>query len=227
MRLNAYLARSGLASRRGADELIKKGLVSVNGQTASLNTQVSDADKVEVGGKAVKLPGLRYVLLNKPVGTITSLSDPEGRPKVTDLVDTPERLVPVGRLDFYTSGILILTNDGALAQRLMHPSFKVDKTYRVTTRGEITASQLKRMEQGMRLEDGMTAPARVKRLSPNTIEISIHEGRNRQIRRMIKILGLELKSLERVSYSILNLGGLKPGEWRDLSAAEVTSLKEA
>jgi 23S rRNA pseudouridine2605 synthase len=130
-------------------------------------------------------------------------------------------------LDFYTSGILILTNDGALAQRLMHPSFKVDKTYRVTTRGEITASQLKRMEQGMRLEDGMTAPARVKRLSPNTIEISIHEGRNRQIRRMIKILGLELKSLERVSYSILNLGGLKPGEWRDLSAAEVTSLKEA
>src|SRR6266550_2475977 len=167
MRLNAYLARAGVASRRGADELIKAGRVTVNGELGQLNTFVTGQDRVEVDGDPVSAQKLRYVLLHKPAGTVTTASDPQGRPTVLDLVDVPERVVPVGRLDADTTGALLLTNDGPLAHRLAHPRYGVEKVYEAEVEGRPGPDALRRLEEGVELEDGRTAPARARLLGPS------------------------------------------------------------
>jgi 23S rRNA pseudouridine2605 synthase len=227
MRLNAFLARSGVASRRDADGLIKNGRVTVNNQPGQLNAEVSDDDQVKLDGKLVQSQQLRYILLNKPVGTVTTLDDPQGRKKVTDLVDITERVVPVGRLDYNTTGVLLLTNDGELAHKLMHPSFKIDKVYEAQVAGNITQEILNKLSNGMELEDGATAPAKVRKLADNKIELVIHEGRKHQVKRTLTAVGLDTLKLHRSRYAGLTVGDLKPGQWRDLSPAEIQFLKSS
>ncbi len=226
MRLNAFLAKAGVASRRASDELIKSGRVKVNGRPGQLNSDVSGQDTVELDGRPIRLRPDTYILLHKPTGYVTTLQDPQNRPKVTDLINIAERLVPVGRLDFNTSGALLLTNDGALAHKLMHPSFEIDKVYEAETEGTITDKILNMLSNGIRLEDGMTSPAKARKLSDNKIELTIHEGRNRQVRRMLAAVGLPVKKLYRSKYGPLGLEGLHPGQWRELTKEEILSLKE-
>jgi pseudouridine synthase len=225
MRLNAYLARAGVASRRGADELIKAGRVRVNGEPGRLNTFVGRGDAVALDGEPVAPQRLAYVLLNKPAGTVTTARDPQGRPTVVDLVDLPERVVPVGRLDVDTTGALLLTNDGPLAHRLAHPRYGVEKTYVVDVEGEPDNAALGRLADGIELDDGPTAPAQARRLGPSKIELTIHEGRNRQVRRMFDAVGHPVRRLHRTAYAGLTLGGLEPGTWRELEPSEVRRLR--
>jgi 23S rRNA pseudouridine2605 synthase len=224
VRLNAYLARAGVASRRGADELIKAGRVSVNGQPGQLNTFVERNDRVEVDGEPVSAQALKYVLLHKPAGTVTTARDPQGRPTVVQLVDVPERVVPVGRLDADTTGALLLTNDGPLAHRLAHPRYGVEKVYEVEVEGRPTDAALRALAEGVELEDGVTAPATVRCLAPSRIELTLHEGRNRQVRRMCEAAGYPVLRLHRSIYAGLTLEGLAPGEWRELTPEEIASL---
>ncbi len=225
MRLNAYLARAGVASRRGADELIKAGRVTVNGEPGQLNTFVQAADRVEVDGRGVAKQRLAHLLLNKPAGVVTTASDPRGRPTVVDLVPGEPRVVPVGRLDFDTTGALLLTNDGPLAHRLAHPRYGIEKTYVVDV--EVTPSDavLQALRDGVELEDGRTAPARVRRLRGGALELTIHEGRNRQVRRMLEAVGHPVTRLHRSVYAGLTLEGLEPGAWRELEPPEVERLR--
>ena len=225
LRLNAFLARAGVASRRGADELIKAGRVKVNGKTGQLNDEVSDSDKVELDGKPLQSQTLRYILIYKPDRTVTTLKDTENRPTIVDLVDVSERVVPVGRLDFDTTGVLLLTNDGELAHKLMHPSFEVDKVYEAEVQGRITPEILNMLSIGIELEDGKTAPAKANKLSDNKIELTIHEGRNHQVKRMLDAVGLPVRRLHRSKYGPLDLADLKPGQWRDLTPDEIAQLK--
>ena len=225
MRLNAFLARAGVASRRGADSLIKAGRISVNGKLGQLNDKVTSTDDIRVNGRRISQQKLRYILLYKPQGYITTLKDPENRVKVTDLVMIPERVVPVGRLDFNTTGALLLTNDGELANKLMHPSFEADKVYEAEVMGTIKSKMLNMLSNGVDLEDGKTAPAKIRKLADNKLELTIHEGRNHQIKRMLEVVGLQTKKLHRPKYGPLDLEGLKPGQWRDLTEQEITALK--
>ncbi len=225
MRLNAYLARAGVASRRKADELIKAGRVCVNGEPGQLNTFVGRGDRVEVDGEEVTAQRLAYVLLNKPAGRVTTASDPQGRPTVVELVDLPERVVPVGRLDADTTGALLLTNDGPLAHRLAHPRYGVPKTYEVEVEGEPSDSALKQLAEGVELDDGLTAPARVRRLGPSRIELTLHEGRKRQVKRMCEAVGHPVQRLHRSVYAGLTLEGLESAEWRELEPSEVEALR--
>jgi pseudouridine synthase len=225
MRLNAYLARAGVASRRRADELIKAGRVRVNGEPGELNTFVESRDVVEVDGERVVKQTLAYVLLNKPPGVVTTAHDPQGRPTVVGLVGHAARIVPVGRLDLETTGALLLTNDGALAHRLAHPRYGVEKTYEVETWKEPDDAALRRLAEGVELEDGLTAPARVRRLGPARFELVLHEGRNRQVRRMCEAVGHRVRRLHRSVYAGLRVEGLAPGDWRDLTAAELERLR--
>jgi 23S rRNA pseudouridine2605 synthase len=225
MRLNAYLARAGVASRRGADELIKARRVMVNGAPGELNTFVERADDVRVDGRPVGAQRLRHVLLNKPRGTITTARDPQGRPTVVDLVGGEIRVVPVGRLDRETTGVLVLTNDGPLAHRLAHPRYRVEKTYVVDVEGEPNDDAVRRLAEGVDLEDGPTAPARVRRLGPSRLELVLHEGRNRQVRRMLEAVGHPVTKLRRSRYAGLGPGRLRPGDWRDLTRTEVAGLR--
>jgi 23S rRNA pseudouridine2605 synthase len=225
MRLNAFLARAGIASRRGADEQIKAGRVTVNGRLGRLDDQVSENDTIKLNGKQIKLRKSRNILLYKPAGYITTLSDPERRRKVIDLLDIPERVVPVGRLDYNTTGALVLTNDGELGNRLMHPRFKVDKIYEAEVKGDVTSEVLLKLSKGVELEDGRTAPAKTRRLGAGKIELIIHEGRKHQVKRMLAAVGLKVISLHRSGYAGLDLSGIKPGQWRDLTADEVSRLK--
>jgi pseudouridine synthase len=227
MRLNAYLARAGVASRRKADELIKAGRVTVNGAPGELNTFVESRDRVEVDGKRVAKQQLAYLLLNKPSGVVTTARDPHGRPTVVDLVPGEPRVVPVGRLDAETTGALLLTNDGELAHRLAHPRYEVDKVYVADVEGEPTDETIGRLAQGVELDDGRTAPARVKRLGPSRLELAIHEGRNRQIRRMCEAVGHPVRRLHRRVYAGLALGKLEPGDWRRLGKEEIAGLRAA
>ncbi len=226
MRLNAYLARAGVASRRGADELIKAGRVTVNGEPGQLNTFVEGRDRVEVDGDPVTAQRLAYVLLHKPAGTVTTARDPQGRPTVVDLVDLPERVVPVGRLDVDTTGALLLTNDGSLAHRLGHPRYGVEKVYEVEVEGRPDEAALRRLAEGVELEDGRTAPARARLLPPSTIELSLHEGRKHQVKRMCAAVGHPVLRLHRARYAGLDLGRLPPGAWRELGEGEVAFLKK-
>jgi 23S rRNA pseudouridine2605 synthase len=225
MRLNAYLARAGVASRRGADELIKAGRVTVNDGRGELNTFVERSDVVRVDGREVGAQRLRHVLLNKPRDTITTASDPQGRSTVVDLVGGDVRVVPVGRLDRDTTGALLLTNDGPLAHRLAHPRYRVEKVYVADVVGEPDDDTVRTLAEGVELEDGRTAPARVRRLGPSRLELVLHEGRNRQVRRMLDAVGHPVLKLRRTRYAGLGAGRLRPGQWRDLTPDEVRGLR--
>ncbi len=225
MRLNAYLARAGVASRRKADDLIKAGRVAVNGRPGQLNTFVQQHDVVEVDGKRVEKQRLAYLLLNKPRDTVTTASDPQGRTTVVDLVPAATRVVPVGRLDVDTTGALLLTNDGELAHRLAHPRYGVEKTYVVEVEGEPTDATLEQLQAGVELDDGATAPAKARRLTKNVLELTIHEGRNRQVKRMLEAVGHPVTRLHRSEYAGLDVAGLEPGEWRELTRDEVERLR--
>jgi 23S rRNA pseudouridine2605 synthase len=226
VRLNAYLARAGVASRRAADELIKAGRVRVNGAPGQLNTFVARGDRVEVDGEEVTAQRLAHVLLHKPAGTVTTARDPQGRPTVVELVDLPERIVPVGRLDADTTGALLLTNDGPLAHRLAHPRYGVEKTYEVEVEGEPDERALERLREGVELDDGRTAPAKARRIGPSMLELVLHEGRNRQVKRMCQAVGHPVKRLHRSAYAGLTLEGLEPGQWRELEPSEVKRLTD-
>jgi 23S rRNA pseudouridine2605 synthase len=227
MRLNAYLARTGVASRRGADELIKTGRVRVNGVRGELNTFVKEGDVVDLDGRLLVPQELAYVLLHKPTGVVTTASDPQGRPTVVGLVEHESRVVPVGRLDADTTGALLLTNDGDLAHQLAHPRYEVEKVYEAEVEGEPSDDALARLADGVELEDGVTAPARVQRLGPSRIELSIHEGRKHQVKRMLDAVGHPVRSLHRSRYARLTLDGLGPGEWRELTPEEADRLRAA
>ena len=224
VRLNAYLARAGVASRRRADDLIKAGRVTVNGRPGQLNTFVEPLDRVELDGNPVKTQRLTYVLLNKPRGTVTTAHDPHGRRTVVELVDVPERIVPVGRLDADTTGALLLTNDGPLAHRLAHPRYGVDKVYEVEVEGRPDDAVLRRLSEGVDLDDGRTAPARVRRLAPSRLELTLHEGRKHQVKRMCEAIGHPVLRLHRSAYAGLTLEGLEPRRWRELEPFEVDRL---
>jgi len=225
VRLNAYLARAGVASRRRADELIKAGRVTVNGEPGQLNTFVAARDRVEVDGRLVELQPLTYLLLHKPAGAVTTASDPQGRRTVVDLVDHTARVLPVGRLDADTTGALLLTNDGELAHRLAHPRYEVEKVYEAEVEGEPDEDALQRLRDGLELDDGPTAPAEATRLGPSTVELSIHEGRKHQVKRMLAAVGHPVHRLHRSRYAGLTLEGLEPGAWRELEPSEVERLR--
>ena len=227
VRLNAYLARAGIASRRGADELIKAGRVRVNGEPGELSTFVARGDAVEVDGRPVTAQPLAYVLLHKPAGVVTTARDPHGRPTVVALVEHEARVVPVGRLDADTTGALLLTNDGPLAHRLAHPRYGVEKVYEAEVAGEPDDGALRRLAEGVELDDGRTAPARARRLGPSRLELTLHEGRKHQVKRMCAAVGHPVRRLHRSRYAGLDLGALAPGAWRALEPGEVDGLQEA
>jgi 23S rRNA pseudouridine2605 synthase len=225
MRLNAFLARAGVASRRHADELIKAGRVTVNGEPGQLNTVVGTHDRVAVDGEEVARQRLAYVLLHKPAGVVTTARDPQGRPTVVGLVGREPRVVPVGRLDADTTGALLLTNDGPLAHRLAHPRYGVEKTYVAEVEGDPDDEALRRLREGLELEDGRTAPARARRLGPGRVELVLHEGRKHQVKRMLGAVGHPVTRLHRTAYAGLTLEGLEPGTWRELEPQEVQRLR--
>ena len=225
MRLNAYIARAGVSSRRGAEELIRAGRVRVNGEVADLATFVEASDRVELDGRPLVPEPLAYVLLHKPAGVVTTARDPHGRPTVVDLVGHERRVVPVGRLDADTTGALVLTNDGPLAHRLAHPRYEVDKVYEAEVEGQPDDDAVRRLGEGVVLDDGPTAPAAVRRLGPSTLELVLHEGRKHQVKRMCEAVGHPVTRLHRRVYAGLTLEGVPPGAWRELSPREVEALR--
>jgi 23S rRNA pseudouridine2605 synthase len=231
VRLNAFLARAGVASRRRADELIAAGRVRVNGDLGQLNTVVGARDVVEVDGEPVARQRLAYVLLHKPAGVLTTASDPRGRPTVVGLVAHEARVVPVGRLDADTTGALLLTNDGPLAHRLAHPRYGVPKVYEAVVEGSPDGAAIDALREGVELDDGRTAPAgvRVRRRgrAETTLELTLHEGRKHQVKRMCAAVGHPVLRLQRSRYAGLRLDGLAPGEWRELTDGEVAALRDA
>jgi 23S rRNA pseudouridine2605 synthase len=225
MRLAKFLAHAGVASRRASEELVFGGRVAVGGEIVRDPARdVSEADAVTVDGKPVALERRQVMLaLNKPAGYVSTVSDPQGRPTVVSLVQhSRERLYPVGRLDAETTGLILLTNDGELAYRLTHPSFEVARVYRAhVRRPPVREPALRRLREGVLLEDGMTAPAGARRLTPDRVEITLHEGRKRQVRRMLEAVGHPVVSLERVAFGPLRLGDLPPGRHRALTPYEL------
>lgn len=232
-RLQKVIARAGIASRRKAEELILEGKVKVNGKVVTeLGTKVSSSDKVEVNEIPIEKEEPVYFLLYKPRGVISSVKDEKGRKVVTDFFpELKERIYPVGRLDYDTSGLLLLTNDGEFANLLMHPRGEIEKVYVAKTKGIPLRENMRKLEKGIELEDGKTAPAKVKMLSFDKrkqtaiIEIAIHEGRNRQVRRMFEAIGNDVIKLKRERYGFLTLEGLKAGDARELSPHEVKRLR--
>ena len=231
-RLQKIISAAGITSRRASEALIVNGQVAVNGVVVTELGSKADPSKdtITIDGKALKISRERlYILLNKPTGYITALKDSQNRPLVTDLLkEVPERVYPVGRLDYNTEGLLLLTNDGEWANRLMHPSHEIEKEYHVRVRGKVIDQQLKRMAEGVELEDGMTAPAVVNLVKSGEqndwISVAIHEGRNRQVRRMCEAVSLSVVRLKRIRYGSLELGTLRAGKFRFLSEAEVRQL---
>ena len=231
MRLAKYLASAGVASRRASEEIVRAGRVTVGGLTvADPARAVGPGDVVAVDGAPVNPGASERVVyaLNKPAGVVSTARDPQGRPTVVTMVPQTERLYPVGRLDIDTTGLILLTNEGELAHRLTHPSFEVEKTYRaVVGSPPVREGALRALRDGVDLDDGRTAPARVRRVSADTIEITIHEGRKRQVKRMCEAVGHPVRRLERVAFGPLSLGDLPRGRWRRLSAGEIDSLVDA
>lgn len=231
-RLNKYIASSGFAARRKVDELIQTGRVTVNRKTVTeLGTKINpEEDTVKIDGEPVKQQSKNiYILLNKPKGYITTTSDELGRPKVMDLVKIKDRVYPIGRLDYDSEGLLLLTNDGAMANKLMHPRYKVLKTYHVKVNKPIDEIKLHKLKTGVKVEGKLTGPAIVK-IIPGTgdheIIVTIHEGRNRQVRKMLEAIGIFVRKLKRIEYAGLKLEKVKPGTWRFLLADEVATLKK-
>lgn len=232
MRLQKYMALCGVASRRKAEEMIAEGKVSVNGLTVTeMGVQVEDGDEVRVEGKVIRPEEIKkYVMYHKPAGEVTTVSDPEGRPCVLDhFRDEPVRLYPVGRLDYDSEGLLLLTNDGALTERLLHPSHQVDKTYLARVTGRVTLETVRNLRMGVMLDDHRTAPAKVRIIKEEAfatvVLVTIHEGRNRQVRRMFEENGHQVLQLRRVKFGPLELGDLPRGQWRDLTGEEVRRLQ--
>ena len=228
-RLQKILAQAGLGSRRACEELIAAGRVTVNGTLATLGTRADpEVDAIEVDGARVGVrEGLVHYLLNKPAGVVTTAADPQGRPTVVDLVPPEPRVYPVGRLDADTEGLLVLTNDGELAHRLTHPSFGVDKEYLADVEGTPSRGALRRLREGVTLDDGPTAPAKVSLVGDHSLRITIHEGRNRQVRRMCAAVGHPVRRLVRTRFGPLADRRLAPGQARALTQAEVRALERA
>ena len=228
-RLQKVLARIGIGSRRVCEDLIAEGAVTVNGEVAELGRRVDvDVDEVAVNGVIIGVrPGLVHLLLHKPVGVVTTADDPHGRPTVLELVPDEPRVFPVGRLDMDTEGLLLLTNDGDLAHRLTHPSFGVEKEYVAHVDGEPTRGELRLLREGVELDDGLTAPAKAALLGPGVLRLTIHEGRNRQVRRMCEAIGHPVKRLIRTRIGPLADRKLKSGQWRPLTPDELRALERA
>jgi 23S rRNA pseudouridine2605 synthase len=230
VRLGKLIASAGVASRRSAEELIRAGRVTIEGVVvADPARDVAEADAVAVDGVPVGVPSGRVVYaINKPPGVVSTARDPQGRRTVVSLAPAGVRLYPVGRLDIDTTGLILLTNDGELAHRLTHPRFEVPKTYRaVVARPPVREPALRALREGIELDDGRTSPARVHRLAADTLEITIHEGRKRQVRRMCEAVGHPIRRLERVRFGPLALGSLRAGESRELTPEEVSALRRA
>ena len=230
-RIQKIIAQAGIASRRAAEELILAGRVTVNGQTASLGMKADPLqDHVKVDGKLITRKEPRvYYLFYKPRGVVTSISDPQGRPTVKDyFAGTRMRVFPVGRLDFDSEGLLFVTNDGDFANAVMHPAHEMPKTYAAKVKGEIAEEQMRLLRQGVRLEDGMTAPAKVRRIRTTEsncwVQVTIHEGRNRQVRRMLEKVGHPVLRLKRIAIGSFGVGDLKPGQYRELNREEVRTF---
>jgi 23S rRNA pseudouridine2605 synthase len=232
VRLQKYLAHAGIASRRKAEEFIVAGHVRVNGAVVrELGTSVESNDRVELAGKLVTIPDVkRYLVLNKPTKVMTTMRDPGGRRTVASLIPHEGgRVVPVGRLDYDTSGVLLMTNDGELAHVLTHPRFGVEKTYRAVVQGRLQGEDMKRFLDGMKLNDGRSEPAKVRvvRAGPaaSEVDVTIHEGRNRQVRRMFEATAHPVISLVRLRFGPLSLGDLRPGTWREATDKELGALR--
>jgi 23S rRNA pseudouridine2605 synthase len=225
MRLAKYLAHGGVASRRRAEKLIAAGRVTVGGQPVTDPARdVDERSGVEIDGRPVAPEAREVWLVNKPVGVVSTAREPGRRRAVVELVDSPRRLYPVGRLDADSSGLILLTNDGELANRLTHPRYGVPRSYRARLRRTPTEAELRRLRRGVELDDGPTAPARIRRISPRVVEITLREGRNRQIRRMVETIGNDVIALERVRVGPLRLRGLREGSARRLTRAEIERL---
>lgn len=228
-RLQKVMASVGLGSRRTCEDLIAEGRVTVNGEVAVLGRRIDPVnDEVAIDGTPVGVrPGRVHYLLNKPAGVVTTADDPQGRPTVVDLVPAEPRVFPVGRLDLDTEGLLVLTNDGALTHRLTHPSFGVDKEYIAHVEGEPSRQEVRRLREGIELDDGITAPAQASLVSPTIVKLVIHEGRNRQVRRMCEAIGHPVRRLIRTRIGPVSDRKLKPGQWRPLTNDEVRALERA
>lgn len=234
MRINKYIAHTGYCSRRDADQLVEEGRVRIDGELVTEHgTRVQEGQTVTVDGDVVELRGLEHILLNKPKDTISTTDDQKGRQTVLDVVgvpeDNPSGLFPVGRLDRNTTGVLMITNDGDLAHRLMHPRYEVPKIYYVRTQKAVKPHQIDELRRGVELEDGPASADQVAYLDPNSktdVALEIHEGRNRQIRRMMEALGHDIVQLERAKYATLTTGRLQRGEWRRLTFEEVGELRK-
>jgi 23S rRNA pseudouridine2605 synthase len=226
VRLAKYLAHAGVASRRASEELIRAGRITVDGTpVTSPATDVSGTERIEVDGTALEPEERVVYMLNKPKGVVSTAQDTHNRPTVVSLIGSSKRLYPVGRLDADTTGLILLTNDGELANRLTHPRYEVPKTYVARTAGgDINEGQLRRLREGIELEDGVTAPARVRQIGPDEVELTIHEGRKRQVRRMLEEVGHPVLELRREAMGPLRLQGLPEGEHRRLTPAEVERL---
>ena len=233
VRLNRYIAQAGVTSRRKADDLIAAGKVRVNDAVVTeLGTRVDPSDRVEVEGQIIQQQAFDYVLLNKPKNTISTVDDERDRQIVLELVDDEARergVVPVGRLDRDTTGVLLLTNDGDLTHRLMHPSYTIEKLYLVRASSPVKPHDLDSLRRGVELDDGLATADRAEYVSddPREVGLALHEGRNRQIRRMFEALGYEVHRLDRVQYAGLDVGKLRRGQWRRLKPSEVNRLRRA
>ncbi len=235
IRLQKYLAQCGVASRRAAEKMIAEGQISVNGVTVTeMGVQVDEnADEVRVNGQPVRMETTRcYLAYNKPIGEVTTVSDPEGRATVMDKFrDYPVRLFPVGRLDYDSEGLLLLTNDGEMMNRLLHPSREIQKVYLTKVSNTVTEEELRQLRRGVMIDGRLTSPAQVRFIRQETFAsvllIAIHEGRNRQVRKMIQAIGHQVVHLKRVEFGPIALGDLPSGRWRALTEAEIRKLKEA
>ena len=225
-RVQKLLSNYGYCSRRKAEELIKEGKVKVNNKVISIGDKASEKDKIFVNEKLVKKQRDVYLAFNKPVGCVTALSDKHHK-TIMDYIKIKERIFPIGRLDYNTSGLLLLTNDGSFANKVMHPRYEINKSYLVSLDKPISESKINQIVKGVKLEDGKTSPANVKMRKSNLIEITIHEGKNRIIRRMLKKLGIKITSLERIKIGNLSINKLSPGKYEHLTKAEIGQIFEA
>lgn len=228
MRVHKYMAKAGIASRRKSEEMVKEGRVKINGELASLGSVVSDEDVVTVDGEVIhKEEQMVYLMLNKPLACVTTADDQFNRKTVMDYIQVSERVYPIGRLDYNTTGLLLLTNDGDLANKIMHPKHQMKKTYIAKVKGTPSEALIKQFKSGLSIEGRMTAPAELKVIKPGLVEVVIHEGRNRQVRKMLEAIGCPVITLKRSQIGRLTLGALKSGAFRHLTIEEINYLKEA